>query len=232
MKTIGLIGGMSWESTLEYYRMINEGIRDELGGDHTGELVIYSFDFNSIVEKQERREWDELEDMMVEAGNGLKKSGADFLLICANTMNRLADGVEEKVGLPLLNIVDATGEEIKEKGLAKVLLLGTEYVMAGDFYRDKLKRKYGVNVVVPEEDKRKEVHRIIYEELCRGVEKTSSKEKIISAVKSSIERGAEGVILGCTELPLILGENDLKVPTFNTTEIHSKAAVKMALQSR
>lgn len=232
MKTIGLIGGMSWESTLEYYRLVNEGIRDKLGGDHSGELVIYSFDFNSIVEKQKKGRWDELEDMMVEAGKGLKTSGADFLLICANTMHRLADGVEEKVDLPLLNIVDATGEEITEKGLSKVLLLGTDYVMSGDFYRERLKRKYGVDVIVPAKDKRKEVHRIIYEELCRGVEKRSSKEKILAAVKSSIERGAEGVILGCTELPLILGEKDLRVPTFDTMNIHSEAAVRMALQSR
>lgn len=229
MKTIGLIGGMSWESTLEYYRIINEEIRDRRGGDHSGELAIYSFDFNKIVEFQNQEKWDELESMMTEAGKGLKEAGADFLLICANTMHRRAEDVEESVDLPLIHIGDAVAEDIKKKGLSSVGLLGTKYVMEADFYREKLK-EHGLKTIVPKEDERAEIHEIIYKELCRGVVKQSSKNKILKMIDDLNERGAEGIILGCTELPIHITEEDVDIPLFDSTRLHAEAAVERALE--
>ncbi|MFP3871573.1 MAG: aspartate/glutamate racemase family protein [Candidatus Natronoplasma sp.] len=229
MKTIGLIGGMSWGSTLEYYRIINEESKKRLGEDHSGELVIYSFDFYDIVGLQEQSEWDELEDMMVEAGNGLKGAGAELLLICANTMNKLAEDVEKRVGLPLLHIGDATAEAIKERKVEKVALLGTKYVMEEDFYREKLEGEYGLELMIPAGEQREKVHDIIYKELCKGIVKKDSKETLLDMIDDLIQEGAEGIILGCTELPMHLDQEEIEVPLFNTTKIHSEAAVDRAL---
>lgn len=231
MKIIGLIGGMSWESTLEYYRTINEDFRERLGGDHSGELVIYSFDFYDIVERQNQGLWDELEDMMVEAGNGLKAMGADVLLICANTMHRRADGVEQRVGLPLIHIGDATANAIKKEGLKKVGLIGTKFVMEGNFYKDRLKNKHGLDVVIPHGDDREKVHDIIYNELCKGLVKEDSKAELLDMIDDLISKGAEGIILGCTELPMHFDNDDVDVPLFDTTKIHSEAAVSWELSN-
>ena len=230
METIGLIGGMSWESTLEYYRIINEGMKKELGGDHSAEVVIYSFDFYNIVRLQEQGAWKRLEDMMVDAGKGLKKAGADFLLICANTMNKMADEVQERVGLPLIHIGDATAEIIKDRGMNTVGLIGTRYVMEGDFYRRRMKEKHEINVFIPEQERRNKVHDIIYNELCKGKVKESSKEALINMLQELVDRGAEGIILGCTEIPLYVTEDDVDIPLFDTTAIHAEAAVSHALE--
>jgi len=230
METIGLIGGMSWESTLEYYRIINEGMKKELGGDHSAEVVIYSFDFYNIVRLQEQGAWKRLEDMMVDAGKGLKKAGADFLLICANTMNKMADEVQERVGLPLIHIGDATAEIIKDRGMNTVGLIGTRYVMEGDFYRRRMKEKHEINVFIPEQERRNKVHDIIYNELCKGKVKEASKEALINILQELVDRGAEGIILGCTEIPLYVTEDDVDIPLFDTTAIHAEAAVSHALE--
>jgi len=229
MKTIGLIGGMSWESTLEYYRTINEAFRKKLGENHSGEMVIYSFNFQDIVELQNKGEWNELEDMLVGAGRVLKYSGAELLLICANTMNKLAERVEKKVDLPLLHIVDATAEVIEKEEVSEVILLGTKYVMEEDFYKMRLERKYGLKVVVPSKDHREKIHHIIYHELCKGVLKEDSKKFLLDVIHVLKDRGSQGVILGCTELPMIVDQKDLDVPLFDTTKIHSLKAVDLAL---
>ncbi|MFP4143127.1 MAG: aspartate/glutamate racemase family protein [Thermoplasmata archaeon] len=230
MKIIGLLGGMSWESTLEYYRIINEEMKGELGEDHSAELAIYSFDFNDIVRYQEEGEWKKLEDMMVKAGKGVKDMGADFLLICANTMNKMADAVEDRVGLTVLHIGDATAEAIKKEGMDTVGLIGTRYVMEGDFYRERMKEKHDIEVMIPDEENREQVHDIIYNELCQGKVKETSKNKLLDMIDDLINRGAEGIILGCTEIPLYIKEDDVSVPLFNTTRIHAEAAVKKAVE--
>lgn len=230
MKTIGLIGGMSWESTLEYYRIVNEGMKSKLGGDHSAEVAIYSFDFYDIVRLQEEGEWDRLEDMMVEAGKGLERAGADFLLVCANTMNKTADEVQDRVGLPLIHIGDATAEVVKEKEMDTVGLVGTRYVMEGDFYRKRMKERHGIDVLIPEEKKREKVHDIIYNELCKGVVKEESKSSLLDMLEGLVDRGAEGIILGCTEIPLYITEDDVDIPLFDTTAIHAEAAVDRAFE--
>jgi len=230
MKTIGLIGGMSWESTLEYYRIINEEMRSRLGGDHSAELVIYSFDFYNIVRLQEQGDWKRLEDMMVEAGKDLKQAGADFLLICANTMNKMADEVEERVDLPVIHIGDATSEVIKERDMSTVGLVGTKYVMEGDFYRKRMKERHGIEVLIPEKENRDKVHDMIYNELCKGEVKKESKNSLLRTLQNLVDRGAEGIILGCTEIPLYITEDDVDIPLFDTTTIHAEAAVDRALE--
>lgn len=230
MKTIGLIGGMSWESTLEYYRIINEGMKKELGGDHSAEVVIYSFDFYEIVPLQEQDEWKKLEDMMVEAGNGLKKAGADFLLICANTMNKMADGVEERVGLPMIHIGDATAKVIKEINMKTVGLVGTRYVMEGDFYKERMKERHDIEVIIPKKKERDKVHDIIYNEMCKGEVREESKNSLLKMLQDLVDRGAEGIILGCTEIPLYIKDDYVDITLFDTTTIHAEAAVDHALE--
>lgn len=230
MKTIGLIGGMSWESTLEYYRIVNEGMKKKLGEDHSGELAIYSFDFYDIVKLQEEGDWDVLEDMMVKAGEGLKHTGADLLLICANTMNKMADKVEQRVGLPVIHIGDATAEVIKERNMDTVGLIGTKYVMEEDFYRRRLKERHDIDVLIPDKRNRNKVHEIIYNELCKGVVKEPSKNNLLDMIDDLLDRGAQGIILGCTEIPLYISEEEVGSPLFNTTKIHAEAAVDYALK--
>ncbi len=230
MKKIGLIGGMSWESTLEYYRIINESTKERLGGEHSAEVLIHSFDFADIIELQNEGKWSELEDMMVDAGKGLKDAGADFQIICANTMNRLADDVGERVGTNIIHIGDAAAERIKKKGMDKVGLIGTKFVMEGDFYRKRMKEGHGINVIIPEKKNREKVHDIIYNELCKGEVKESSKGSLFEMIDEFVDRGAEGIILGCTELPLYITEKEVDVTLFDTTKIHAEAAVKYSLE--
>ncbi len=230
MKTIGLIGGMSWESTLEYYRIINEAMKEELGGDHSAELVIYSFDFYDIVRLQEKGEWKKLEGMMVKAGTDLKEAGADFLLICANTMHKMADEVEERVDLPVIHIGDSTAEVIKERVMSTVGLVGTKYVMEGEFYKRRMEERHGIEVLIPGKENRDKVHDIIYNELCKGEVREESKDSLLKMLQDMVERGAEGIILGCTEIPLYVTEDDIDTPLFDTTAIHAEAAVDRAIE--
>jgi aspartate racemase len=226
---IGLIGGMSWNSTLEYYRFINEMIAARLGGLHSANIVLYSVDFEEIECAQRESRWDDAASILAEAGKALKQAGADFLLICTNTMHKVADAVSESSGLPILHIVDVTGHAIREQGLAKVGLLGTKFVMGEPFYRDRLKVRFDIDVVVPAEDEQAVVHRIIYDELCRSDVSISSRQDCLKIIGELKGRGAEGIILGCTELPLLIRSCDVPVPLFDTTRLHAEAAAKMAL---
>jgi len=229
MKVIGLIGGMSWNSTLEYYRIINESFTSRLDGLHSARLVLYNLDFDEIQRDQHEGHWDEITRILVDAGNAVKRAGADFLVICTNTMHKIADGVEEKVGLPLLHIVDVTGDAIKERGLHRIGLLGTRFVMKEPFYQERLRGRFGIEVLVPGEDDTDTIHQIIYSELCEGKIKASSRYVCADIMNRLVNEGAEGIVLGCTELPLLIHPSDIHAPIFDTTRLHAEAAVNLAL---
>lgn len=229
MKVIGLIGGMSWNSTLEYYRLINKMIAARLGGLHSARIVLYSLDFEEIECAQRESRWDDAASILSEAGKALKQAGADFLLICTNTMHKVADEVSKASGLPVLHIVDATGDAIREKGLVKVGLLGTKFVMGDPFYRDRLKERFDIDAVVPTEDEQAVVHRIIYDELCHGKISIPSRKACLEIIEWLKRRGAKGIILGCTELPLLIHPDDVPVLLFDTTHLHAEAAAELAL---
>ena len=229
MKTIGLIGGTTWVSTLDYYRVINETVKEKLEGAHSAHCILYSVDFDEFV-LQHKGKWNEIAISFINIAKKLERSGADFLIICANTMHKIADDIENSVNIPLLHIVDVTAEKIIEKKLKKVGLLGTIYTMEEDFYKQRLKEKFNIETIVPNINERKIVNDIIYDELTHEIIKSSSKNKYIEIINKLVSNGAEGVILGCTEIPLLIKENDVNVPTFDTTTIHAKAAVEYALK--
>lgn len=227
MKTIGLIGGMSWESTLLYYQAINRAVSQRLGGLHSAKVLMHSLDFADVVRGQRAGDWDGLATLLRSAAQGLAAAGADVLLICTNTMHKIADQVAVP-GTPLLHIADVTGAAIRAQGLRRVALLGTRYTMEQPFYVDHLAR-IGVECVVPQPSHRDEVHRIIFEELCLGDVRASSRQSLRDIVAHCAERGAQGVILGCTELPLLLQAGDVSLPLFDTTALHAQAAAAFAL---
>jgi aspartate racemase len=229
MKTIGLIGGMSWESSIEYYRIINETVRHKLGGLHSARSVMYSVDFSDIEELQHKGKWDKATDLMVEAACHVENGGADFVVICTNTMHKMADEVQRRINIPLLHIADATAERIKVHGLKKIGLLGTKFTMEEDFYRGRLIEKHDLEVIIPSEREREIVHRTIYDELVMGEVKPSSKEQYIAIMNNLAGNGAEGIILGCTEIGLLVGKKDIEGPVFDTTVIHAEVAVEYAL---
>ena len=229
MKTIGLIGGMSWESTVGYYREINEGIKCKLGGLHSARIVLYSVDFDPIEKLQHKGDWDATSDILVDAARSVEKGGADFLLICTNTMHKVADQVERAVDIPLLHIADATADVLIQKGVKKVGLLGTAFTMEQAFYKGRLAEKYGLDVVVPDAPDRKLVHDIIYQELCMGSIKESSKQEFIRIVDTLTKMGAEGVILGCTEIGMLISPEDTAASLYDTTIIHAAQAVDWAV---
>jgi aspartate racemase len=230
MKTIGMIGGMSWESSIEYYRIINETVREELGGLHSAKSVLYSVDFAEIEALQESGQWEEATDLMVAAAHHVQNGGADFILICTNTMHRMAEDVEKNIRVPLLHIADATGEKIKEYGLKKIGLLGTKFTMEEHFYKGRLAKGHDLEIVLPRYDERELVHQVIYDELVIGQIKESSRTKYVEIINGLVERGAEGVILGCTEIGLLIGQDDVRIPVFDTTHVHATAAVMYALK--
>ena len=229
MKTIGMIGGMSWESSIEYYRIINEAVREKLGGLHSAKSIMYSVEFAEIEALQHQNRWDELASIMIEAARSLERGGADFVIICTNTMHKLYDDVQKNIQIPMLNIADATAEKIKTEGIQKIALLGTRFTMEEDFYKGRLVDKYGLEVIIPAEDEMKIVHRVIYDELCAGMINSDSKQKYADIIQRLVAKGAEGVILGCTEIGLLVKPQDSPVPLFDTTEIHARAAVNYAL---
>ncbi len=229
MKTIGLIGGMSWESSIEYYRIINEAVREKLGGLHSARCVMDSVEFEEIRALQEKGDWAALTDHMADSALRLRAAGADFIVICTNTMHIMADEVQKRAGVDVLHIADATGHQVKARGFKKVGLLGTKFTMEKDFYRKRLEEKFGIKAVVPEEKDREEVHRIIFGELCAGVIKPESRDRLKKIIEGLASRGAQGVVLGCTELPLIIGQKDSRIPVFDTTYIHAMAAVRQAM---
>jgi aspartate racemase len=229
MKTIGLIGGMSWESSIEYYRIINETVRARLGGLHSAKSIMYSVDFAEIEALQQQGRWNEATALMIAAAQRVENGGADFVIICTNTMHRMADEVQNQIKIPLLHIVDATAEKIKAQGLKKIGLLGTRFTMEEDFYRGRLSEKHGLEVIIPTEKERDIVHRVIFDELCLGEIRPSSREQYVSVMDHLARDGAEGIILGCTEISLLIQEEDSQVPLFDTTKIHAMAAVEYAL---
>ncbi|MEC9491150.1 aspartate/glutamate racemase family protein [Flexistipes sp.] len=229
MKTIGLLGGMSWESTLIYYKAINEGVKKELGGFHSAKIVLYSVDFAEIEEFQNTGQWDKAGKLLSEAAKGVQCAGADFLLLCTNTMHNVVYQIEENIDIPVLHIADATAEELLRNNVKKAGLLGTKFTMEQNFYKNRIREKFGIDIVIPGEEERKTVHKIIYEELCRGIMNYTSEGKILEIIKRLSENGAEAVILGCTEIPMIIGQEDTAIPLYDTTLIHADAAVKKAL---
>jgi aspartate racemase len=229
MRVMGLIGGMSWNSTLEYYRIINESFTRRLGGLHSARLVLYNLDFDEIQRAQHEGRWDDITHVLVDAGNAVKQAGADFLVICTNTMHKVADDVEEKVGLPLLHIVDVTGDAIRERGLHRIGLLGTRFVMTEPFYQERLRDRFAIELLVPREDDIDTIHQIIYNELCEGKIKASSRRVCADIMSRLVNEGAEGIVLGCTELPLLIQPGDIHAPIFDTTRLHAEASVNLAL---
>ena len=230
LKTIGLIGGLSWESSAVFYRIINELVRDKLGSTHSAKSIMYSVDFEEFEKLQHQGDWDKLTELMVDAGMRLKNGGADFMVICTNTMHKMADEVESQVGIPLLHIADTAADEVKKKGLHKVALLGTKFTMEQDFYKGRLAQKQGIEVVIPEKAEREVIHSVIYHELVLGKILESSRESFVKIIEHMHSLGAEGVVLGCTEIPLLISQKDSTIPVFDTTQIHATAAVDFSLR--
>ncbi|MEV6209896.1 aspartate/glutamate racemase family protein [Kitasatospora sp. NPDC051914] len=228
MRTIGLIGGMSWESTAEYYRLLNELTKERLGGLHSAKCVLYSVDFAEIERLQTAGRWDEAGEVLAGAAQALAAAGADLLLICTNTMHKVADRVAAAVDVPLLHLADTTAGAVRAAGLRRIGLLGTAFTMEQDFYRGRL-TGHGLEVLVPDGPGRAEVHRVIYEELCLGVVREESRAAYREVIADLVARGAEGVVLGCTEIELLVGPEDSPVPVFPTTRLHAEAAVTAAL---
>ena len=231
MKTIGLIGGMSWESTVSYYKAINEGVKACLGGLHSAKICMVSVDFQEIEIMQHRGDWDATADILVKAARSVEAGGADFLLICTNTMHKVAPQIETSVTIPVLHIADATAEKLKKDGISRVGLLGTRFTMEQDFYRDRIKDKFGIDVLIPNDQEREIIHSIIYDELCLGKIESESREQYIGIIEALHAKGAQAVILGCTEIALLVQQQHTSVPLYDTAEIHAAAAVEAAIDS-
>ncbi|MBT0309303.1 aspartate/glutamate racemase family protein [Morganella morganii] len=229
MKMIGLIGGMSWESSQHYYRIINEQTMERQGRPHSAKSLMWSMDFGEIEALQHAGKWDELAAKMTEAAGKLELAGADFIVICTNTMHRMAEQIEQTISVPLLHIADATAINIQQAGIKKIGLLGTAFTMEQDFYKGRLTEKFGLDVIIPDTADRKIVHDIIYQELVSGIINEASREQYKTIIRKMINEGAEGIILGCTEIMLLISQSDCAVPVFDTTEIHALAAVDYAL---
>jgi aspartate racemase len=229
MKTIGLIGGMNWKTTSLYYQIVNEIAQRELGALHSGKLLIYSFDFEEMFQLQEKEMWPEWERRLCESALRLERAGAELIVMCCNTAHKAADAVQRTISIPLLHIADAVGEKVADRELTKIGLLGTNFTMEEDFYKNRLKTGFGLNVLVPDKPEREQVHRIIFEELEMGVIKKSSKKAFLSTIDKLIGEGAQGIVLGCTEISLLIKQEDVEIPIFDTINIHAAYACKRAL---
>ena len=223
LKTIGLIGGMSWESTVTYYKIINETVKERLGGLHSAKCILYSIDFQEIEECQANGNWEKSGEILGEAANNLEKAGADFIVICTNTMHKVINQIKEKISIPILHIAEMTAEKILEKGLKNIALLGTKYTMEQDFYKSKLIEK-GINVIIPDKNDIEIINEVIYDELCLGIINSDSKKKFLEIVDKLRSKGAEGIILGCTEIGLLIKNEDTDIPLFDTAIIHAEQA--------
>ncbi|WKA58043.1 aspartate/glutamate racemase family protein [Planococcus shenhongbingii] len=228
MKTIGMIGGMSWESSAEYYRLINEEVRNRLGGLHSAKSILFSVDFEEVERWQATGDWEKAGNLLGQAAAALEKAGADFIVICTNTMHKVISDIEENISIPVLHIGEATARRIHDRQIRKVGLLGTTYTMEMDFYKSRLTSN-GVEVLIPEEKEREEINRIIFEELCMGKAVPSSREFFQETIQKLASKGAEGIVLGCTEIGLLIQEKHAAIPLFDTTAIHAQAAVEQAL---
>jgi len=229
MKVIGLLGGMSWESTALYYRILNQQVKQRLGGLHSAQLVLYSVDFQPIEQLQAAGEWQQAGEMLVAAAQNLERAGAQFIVLCTNTMHKVAPQISAAVSVPLLHIADATGRRIQQAGLRKVGLLATRFTMEQAFYRGRLEQQFNLQVIVPEEEDRALVHQVIYHELCLGTINPASRQRYRQIMQQLVDQGAEAIILGCTEITLLVDDSDASVPLFDTTLIHAEEAVNQAL---
>jgi len=232
MRMIGLLGGMSWESSAEYYRLANELVRDRLGGFHSARCLLYSVDFAEVERLQHQARWDEAATVLADAARALERAGTELLVLCTNTMHRVADQIAAAVEVPLVHIADATAEAVRAAGLAKVGLLATAYTMEQDFYVGRLERLHGLEVLVPGPQDRRLVHEVIYQELVRGIVTDDSRQAYRRVIAGLVDRGAEGILLGCTEIDLLIGPQDAPVPVFDTTRLHAERAVDLALAAR
>ena len=230
MKTVGLLGGMSWESTVGYYRVINEGVKAQLGGLHSAKIALYSVDFEPIEKLQHQGDWDGTAAILSDAARNVQAAGAEVLLICTNTMHKVAPQVEDAIDIPILHIADATAEVLLDQGIKTVGLLGTGFTMEQDFYKGRLSEKYGLNVLIPNQSDRSIVHRVIYDELCLGKIESDSKNEYLRVIQALADDGAEAVILGCTEIGMLVQQDDTEVPLLDTTAIHAQKAVEFALK--
>lgn len=229
MKTLGLIGGMSWESTIPYYRIINERINERLGGLHSAKLLLHSVDFHEIEALQAQGDWEQAAQSLVTIATSLRQAGAEAIVICTNTMHKVAEEVELASQLPLLHIADATGQRLKQQEMTRVGLLGTRYTMEQDFYRQRLQQRYGIDVIIPNDSQRETVNSVIYNELCRGIFTETSRAAYRDIIQDLALQGAQGVILGCTEIPLLVQQSDAKIPLFDTSLLHALAAADYAI---
>ncbi len=229
MKTIGLIGGMSWESTVTYYKIVNETVKNELGGLHSANVLLYSVDFSEIEKCQADGDWDKSAVILSTAAKNLEKAGADFIVICTNTMHKVVPQIQSSIMIPVIHIAEATANELKFHNITKVALLGTKYTMTQDFYKDKLINA-GITVLIPDEEEIEIVNDVIYNELCLGIISEASKEKYLSIIRGLAEQGAQGVILGCTEIGLLIQQKDLELPVFDTAQIHAVRAAKLSIE--
>ncbi|MFP3834087.1 aspartate/glutamate racemase family protein [Chryseobacterium sp. SIMBA_028] len=229
MKTIGLIGGMSWESSVLYYQILNRKTQEILGGSHSSDCLMYSVDFGEIAMLQHKGNWEALEKKMIAAAQRLERGGADMILICTNTMHKMAEAIEHNTNIPLLHIVDSTAEAIQKKSYTKLGMLATKFSMEEDFLKNRYQTKYGIETIVPEAEQRNEVHRIIYEELVQGIIKESSRQYYLKTINDLVNNGAEAIILGCTEIELLIKPEDLSVDMFPTAKLHAEKAVELAL---
>ncbi|RYE30323.1 MAG: aspartate/glutamate racemase family protein [Hyphomicrobiales bacterium] len=232
MQTIGLLGGMSWESSAVYYKLINEGVRERLGGLHSARIVLWSVEFQEVARRQAAGDWDALAEMMIDGARALERAGAEMLLICTNTMHKLADEVAAAIAIPIVHIADIAAVAIKAANSSQPLLLGTRFTMEEPFYRDRMRDRHGLALMRPSADDERMVHSIIYDELCLGVVRAESKARCRAVIEAARKQGADGVILGCTELDLLLSQSDTDLPVFDTTALHAAAAVERSLADR
>ena len=229
MKTIGLIGGMSWESTVTYYQILNETVKQRLGGLHSAKILLYSIDFDEIEKYQSSGEWEKSAEVLSQAAMNLEKAGADFIVICTNTMHKVAPKIQSHISIPIIHIAEATADELIKRGISRVALLGTKYTTTQDFYKDKL-LKAGIDVVIPDSTGIETVNDIIYKELCLGIISEESKKKYLEIIDRLAEQGAQGVILGCTEIGLLIQQTDTSLPVFDTTQIHAIKAAELSIE--
>ncbi len=229
MKTIGMIGGMSWESTVTYYKIINEVVKEELGGLHSAKILLYSVDFEEIEKYQSDGEWDRAGEVLAEAAGKLENAGADYIVICTNTMHKVVPQIEARIGIPVIHIAEATADILLQSGINRVALLGTKYTMTQDFYKEKLVGA-GIEVLIPGEEEIEEINEVIFKELCRGIISEASKQKYLAVIDKLAAAGAQGVILGCTEIGMLIREADTALPVFDTTQIHATKAALLSIR--
>ncbi len=229
MKTIGLIGGMSWESTQSYYQLLNQGVKNKLGGLHSAKIVLVSLDFAEIAVLQQQQDWPQMAEILIKAAKQVEAAGADYLLICTNTMHKLAEQVQAAVAIPLLHIADAVGENLIQHNFKKVALLGTQFTMEQDFYKQRLADKFAIDVLIPDAQGRETVHRVIYDELCKGIIRPESKAEYLTIIDDLTQQGAEAIILGCTEIALLVQQADTSIPLLDSTALHCAMALENSL---